>query len=171
MFIFFFFLLDWIQNRVKLFETKYFFFLYFSVTPRACERFHVFRYCFKFCFDLLTTHSLKHLKLLTFSIANSKQQSVIQQLHARKGRLIVICSKGDATSVCPGDSCPVIEVPQVEDCLQPVVNIVPLQVFLCILRISFYLSSFFGAKFTLNLAILEHVDTKQVLDYKDKTDY
>ncbi|PON89099.1 Glucosamine-fructose-6-phosphate aminotransferase, isomerising [Trema orientale] len=57
----------------------------------------------------------------------SKQQSVIQQLHARKGRLIVMCSKGDAASVCPGGSCRVIEVPQVEDCLQPVVNIVPLQ--------------------------------------------
>uniref|UniRef100_A0A803PTG8 glutamine--fructose-6-phosphate transaminase (isomerizing) n=1 Tax=Cannabis sativa TaxID=3483 RepID=A0A803PTG8_CANSA len=57
----------------------------------------------------------------------SKQQSVIQQLHARKGRLIVMCSKGDAKSVCSSGSCGVIEVPQVEDCLQPVVNIFPLQ--------------------------------------------
>ncbi|XP_075474007.1 glutamine--fructose-6-phosphate aminotransferase [isomerizing] 1-like [Primulina tabacum] len=57
----------------------------------------------------------------------SKQQSVIQQLHARKGRLIVMCTKGDAASVCVGGSCRVIEVPQVEDCLQPVINIVPLQ--------------------------------------------
>lgn len=56
-----------------------------------------------------------------------KQQSVIQQLHARRGRLIVMCTKGDAQSVCPGDSCRVVEVPQVEDCLQPVINIVPLQ--------------------------------------------
>ncbi|CAN1262293.1 Glutamine--fructose-6-phosphate aminotransferase [isomerizing] 1 [Linum perenne] len=54
-------------------------------------------------------------------------QSVIQQLHARSGRLIVLCSEGDAASVCPGGSCRVIEVPLVEDCLQPVVNIVPLQ--------------------------------------------
>uniref|UniRef100_A0A2C9UNN6 glutamine--fructose-6-phosphate transaminase (isomerizing) n=1 Tax=Manihot esculenta TaxID=3983 RepID=A0A2C9UNN6_MANES len=54
-------------------------------------------------------------------------QSVIQQLHARKGRLIVMCSKGDTASVCPGESCLVIEVPQVEDCLEPVANIVPLQ--------------------------------------------
>lgn len=60
-------------------------------------------------------------------IANSKQQSVIQQLRARKGHLIVMCSKGDAASVCPGGGCRVIEVPQVEDCLQPVVNIVPCQ--------------------------------------------
>ncbi|XP_010550839.1 PREDICTED: glutamine--fructose-6-phosphate aminotransferase [isomerizing] 2-like [Tarenaya hassleriana] len=57
----------------------------------------------------------------------SKQQSVIQQLHARKGRLIVMCSKGDGASVCPSGSCRAIEVPQVEDCLQPVVNILPLQ--------------------------------------------
>lgn len=58
----------------------------------------------------------------------SKQQSVIQQLHARKGRLIVMCSKGDAASVSSSGSCRAIEVPQVEDCLQPVINIVPLQV-------------------------------------------
>ncbi|XP_075109634.1 glutamine--fructose-6-phosphate aminotransferase [isomerizing] 1-like isoform X1 [Nicotiana tabacum] len=57
----------------------------------------------------------------------SKQQSVIQQLNARKGRLIVMCTKGDAASVSVGGSCRVIEVPQVEDCLQPVVNVVPLQ--------------------------------------------
>ena len=59
---------------------------------------------------------------------DSKQQSVIQQLNARKGRLIVMCSKGDAASVTVGGSSRVIEVPQVEDCLQPVINIVPLQV-------------------------------------------
>ncbi|RDX69639.1 Glutamine--fructose-6-phosphate aminotransferase [isomerizing] 2, partial [Mucuna pruriens] len=57
----------------------------------------------------------------------SKQQSVIQQLNARKGRLIVMCSKGDASSVCPNEYCRVIEVPHVEDCLQPVINVVPLQ--------------------------------------------
>ncbi|THG01908.1 hypothetical protein TEA_010265 [Camellia sinensis var. sinensis] len=56
-----------------------------------------------------------------------KQQSVIQQLHAHKGRLVVMCSKGDAASVSVGGTCRVIEVPQVEDCLQPVINVVPLQ--------------------------------------------
>lgn len=67
------------------------------------------------------------LTSLSFTLG-SKQQSVIQQLHARRGRLIVVCSKGDAASVCPGKSCRTIEVPQVEDCLQPVINVVPLQV-------------------------------------------
>jgi glucosamine--fructose-6-phosphate aminotransferase (isomerizing) len=53
---------------------------------------------------------------------------VIQQLLSRKGRLIVMCSRGDASAVCPSGSCRVIEVPQVADCLQPVINIIPLQV-------------------------------------------
>ncbi|XVF33698.1 hypothetical protein REPUB_Repub17cG0190600 [Reevesia pubescens] len=75
----------------------------------------------------LVDENLPIIVIATRDACFSKQQSVIQQLHARKGRLIVVCSKGDAASVCPGGSCPVIEVPQVEDCLQPVINIVPLQ--------------------------------------------
>ena len=66
----------------------------------------------------------------SFLWSDSKQQSVIQQLHARRGRVIVMCSKGEAVSVCPGGLGRVIEVPHVEDCLQPVINVVPLQVFL-----------------------------------------
>ncbi|EOX96625.1 hypothetical protein QUC31_005658 [Theobroma cacao] len=75
----------------------------------------------------LVDENLPIIVIATRDACFSKQQSVIQQLHARKGRLIVMCSKGDAASVCPGESCRVIEVPQVEDCLQPVVNIIPLQ--------------------------------------------
>ncbi|KGN61365.1 glutamine--fructose-6-phosphate aminotransferase [isomerizing] 2 [Cucumis sativus] len=75
----------------------------------------------------LVDENLPIVVIATRDACFSKQQSVIQQLHARKGRLIVMCSEGDAQSVCPGDSCRVIEVPQVEDCLQPVVNIIPLQ--------------------------------------------
>lgn len=40
----------------------------------------------------------------------------------------MMCSSGDAASVCPEGATRVIEVPRVEDCLQPVINIVPLQV-------------------------------------------
>ncbi|GJX76133.1 glutamine--fructose-6-phosphate aminotransferase [isomerizing] 2 [Tanacetum coccineum] len=47
-------------------------------------------------------------------------------VEARKGHLIVMRTEGDTTSVC-GGSCRVIEVPLVGDCLQHVVNIVPLQ--------------------------------------------
>ncbi|GKV16229.1 hypothetical protein SLEP1_g26901 [Rubroshorea leprosula] len=75
----------------------------------------------------LVDETLPIFVIATHDACFSKQQSVIHQLHARKGRLIVMCSKGDAASVCPGESCRVIEVPHVEDCLQPVVNIVPLQ--------------------------------------------
>ncbi|XWS32504.1 hypothetical protein CRYUN_Cryun23aG0164000 [Craigia yunnanensis] len=75
----------------------------------------------------LVDENLPIIVIATRDASFSKQQSVIQQLHARKGRLIVVCTKGDAASVCPGGSCRVIEVPQVEDCLQPVVNIIPLQ--------------------------------------------
>lgn len=65
---------------------------------------------------------------MTYVYDYSKQQSVIQQLTARKGRLIVMCSSGDASFVCPSSNCRTIEVPRVEDCLQPVINVVPLQV-------------------------------------------
>lgn len=66
--------------------------------------------------------------IVSVMFANSKQQSVIQQLQARKGRLIVICSKGDAATVCPNGASHVIEVPQLQDCIQPIINIIPLQV-------------------------------------------
>jgi glucosamine--fructose-6-phosphate aminotransferase (isomerizing) len=75
----------------------------------------------------LVDENLPIVVIATRDVCFSKQQSVIQQLHARRGRLIVMCSEGDAASVCPGESCRVIEVPQVEDCLQPVINVVPLQ--------------------------------------------
>ncbi|KAG2665232.1 hypothetical protein I3843_16G116800 [Carya illinoinensis] len=75
----------------------------------------------------LVDENLPIVVIATRDACFSKQQSVIQQLHARKGRLIVMCSKGDANAVCLGGSCRIIEVPQVEDCLQPVVNIIPLQ--------------------------------------------
>ncbi|KAJ6806460.1 glutamine--fructose-6-phosphate aminotransferase [isomerizing] 2 [Iris pallida] len=75
----------------------------------------------------LVDETLPIIVIATRDACFSKQQSVIQQLHARKGRLIVMCSEGDASSVCPSGSCRVIEVPQSEDCLQPVLNIIPLQ--------------------------------------------
>lgn len=77
---------------------------------------------------LVMLNDRKPLSWLFFSTSCSKQQSVIQQLLSRKGRLIVMCSRGDAAAVCPSGSCRVIEVPQVADCLQPVINIIPLQV-------------------------------------------
>jgi glucosamine--fructose-6-phosphate aminotransferase (isomerizing) len=79
----------------------------------------------------------------------AKMQSVIQQLLARGARLIVLCNEGDeylrnlakekeaaaaasgggaeAGGVPPAASLRLIEVPLTADALQPVVNIVPLQ--------------------------------------------
>ncbi|MCD9640305.1 Glutamine--fructose-6-phosphate aminotransferase [Datura stramonium] len=75
----------------------------------------------------LVDENLPIVVIATHDSCFSKQQSVIQQLHARKGRLIVMCTKGDAASVSVGGSSRVIEVPHVVDCLQPVINVVPLQ--------------------------------------------
>ncbi|XP_055817908.1 glutamine--fructose-6-phosphate aminotransferase [isomerizing] 1 isoform X2 [Solanum dulcamara] len=75
----------------------------------------------------LVDENLPIVVIATRDSCFSKQQSVIQQLHARKGRLIVMCTEGDKASVSVGGSSRVIEVPQVVDCLQPVINVVPLQ--------------------------------------------
>ena len=57
-----------------------------------------------------------------------KQESVVQQLRARGGRLILIVSEDDdEIAAVAGDNATIIRVPVVEDCLQGVVNIVPLQ--------------------------------------------
>ncbi|KAH7279196.1 hypothetical protein KP509_37G009900 [Ceratopteris richardii] len=75
----------------------------------------------------LVDETLPIIVIATRDASSSKQQSVIQQLKARKGRLIVMCTEGDAESMCPDRTCRLIEVPQVQDCLQPIINIVPLQ--------------------------------------------
>jgi glucosamine--fructose-6-phosphate aminotransferase (isomerizing) len=57
-----------------------------------------------------------------------KQESVVQQLKARGGRLILIVSEDDdEIASVAGEKATIIRVPVVEDCLQAVVNIVPLQ--------------------------------------------
>ena len=55
-----------------------------------------------------------------------KQQSVIQQLLARKAQLIIICNSDDGGENTV-EGCRFIRVPRVVDCLQSVVNIVPMQ--------------------------------------------
>ena len=57
-----------------------------------------------------------------------KQESVVQQLRARGARLILIVSEDDdEIASVAGENATIIRVPVVEDCLQAVVNIVPLQ--------------------------------------------
>ncbi|GBF90739.1 hypothetical protein Rsub_03040 [Raphidocelis subcapitata] len=59
----------------------------------------------------------------------AKMQSVIEQLLARDARLIILCNEGDERmqGYAAGSRCQLIEVPQTVEQLQPVVNIVPLQ--------------------------------------------
>ncbi|KAH7278861.1 hypothetical protein KP509_38G059900 [Ceratopteris richardii] len=75
----------------------------------------------------LVDETLPIIVIATGDASLNKQQSVIQQLKARKGRLIVMCTEGDAEFMCPDRTCRIIEVPKVHDCLQPIINIVPLQ--------------------------------------------
>ncbi|VAH92801.1 unnamed protein product [Triticum turgidum subsp. durum] len=75
----------------------------------------------------LVDENLPIIVIATRDSCFSKQKSVIQQLLSRKGRLIIMCSEGDISAVGPSASCRVIQVPEVADCLQPVINIIPLQ--------------------------------------------
>ncbi|CAL5380219.1 unnamed protein product [Camellia sinensis] len=98
----------------------------------------------------LVDENLPIVAIVTRDACFRLQAAVIQQLHARKGRLVVMCSKGDAASVSVGGSCRVIEVPQVEDCLQPVIYVVPLQLLACHLTV-------LRATMLTSLAILQRV--------------
>lgn len=75
----------------------------------------------------LVDETLPIIVIATRDASSSKQQSVIQQLRARKGKLIVMCSEGDKACMGLDGTFRLIQVPQVEDCLQPIVNIIPLQ--------------------------------------------
>jgi len=56
-----------------------------------------------------------------------KQKSVIEQLRARDARLILIVGEDDDSLDCFADKNMIIKVPEIVDCLQPLVNIIPLQ--------------------------------------------
>jgi glutamine---fructose-6-phosphate transaminase (isomerizing) len=70
---------------------------------------------------------------------HGKMMSVIEQLRARGARLIVVCNEDDeavsksfsgsslGTSLSGRDAVTLVRVPHIKDALQPVVNIVPLQ--------------------------------------------
>ena len=58
-----------------------------------------------------------------------KQKSVIEQLRARDARLILIVGEDDDSLDRFADKNMIIKVPEIVDCLQPLVNIIPLQLF------------------------------------------
>uniref|UniRef100_A0A7S0WPK8 glutamine--fructose-6-phosphate transaminase (isomerizing) n=1 Tax=Chlamydomonas leiostraca TaxID=1034604 RepID=A0A7S0WPK8_9CHLO len=57
-----------------------------------------------------------------------KMDGVIQQLLARSARLLIVCNEGDeAMKAYESRGCKLIQVPETVECLQPVINIIPLQ--------------------------------------------
>ena len=74
----------------------------------------------------LVDESLPIVLIATVDDTYIKQQSVIQQLRARKAQLIIICHDDDKEILLDRE-CKYIRVPRVVDCLQTVVNIVPFQ--------------------------------------------
>jgi len=55
----------------------------------------------------------------------TKIQNAVHQVTARKGKPVIMCTKGDKTF--EGKGFTLIRVPETSDCLQGIVNIVPLQ--------------------------------------------
>ena len=76
----------------------------------------------------LVDENLPIVVIATMDAMHRKMASVIQQLLARGGRLIILCNEGDATmDAFEARGCALVRVPRTVDALQPVVNAVPLQ--------------------------------------------
>lgn len=81
----------------------------------------------------LVDENLPVVVIATRDTMYTKMLSTIQQLRARMARLIVICNEGDTEVreiLAQGQGCPayeILEIPSTVDCLQPILNIVPLQ--------------------------------------------
>jgi glucosamine--fructose-6-phosphate aminotransferase (isomerizing) len=73
----------------------------------------------------------EHMPIIVFATKDEmhgKMQGVIQQLMARNARLIIICNEDEIDILdMVGDRYPLIMVPNADEALQPVVNIIPLQ--------------------------------------------
>jgi glucosamine--fructose-6-phosphate aminotransferase (isomerizing) len=76
----------------------------------------------------LVDDKLPIVVVATQDTMHNKMQGVIQQLMARSARLIIVCNEEDEEMVdMVGGRYPLIQVPRVDEALQPVVNIIPLQ--------------------------------------------
>ncbi len=73
----------------------------------------------------LVDEDLPIVMIITRDDLFAKSLNAYQQVIARKGRPIVICNIGDEEF--PSDKTEKIEVPQTVDCLQGLINVVPLQ--------------------------------------------
>lgn len=76
----------------------------------------------------LVDDKLPIVVVATQDAMHNKMQGVIQQLMARGARLMIVANEeDDDMEDMVGGKYPVIQVPHVDDALQPVVNIIPLQ--------------------------------------------
>jgi glucosamine--fructose-6-phosphate aminotransferase (isomerizing) len=79
----------------------------------------------------LVDDSMPIIAIATRDRMHSKMHSILQQLRARHARLIIVCNESDDSieELCAAapEQCQLIQVPQAEDCIQPIINIVPLQ--------------------------------------------
>lgn len=73
----------------------------------------------------LIDESMPVILLMTKDSLYPKVQSALQQVTARKGHPIIICNIGDDNI---SEQFRTIRVPQVVDCLQGIINIIPLQI-------------------------------------------
>lgn len=73
----------------------------------------------------LVDENLPIVMILTRDSLFAKSLNAYQQVIARKGRPIIICNKDD--SEFPASKTDRIEVPSTVDCLQGLINVVPLQ--------------------------------------------
>ena len=76
----------------------------------------------------LVDETMPIIVIATMDEMHNKMQGVIQQLMARNARLIILCNEEDKdTPDMVGNAYPLIKVPRVHDALQPLVNIIPMQ--------------------------------------------
>ncbi|KIY97122.1 glucosamine--fructose-6-phosphateaminotransferase (isomerizing) [Monoraphidium neglectum] len=76
----------------------------------------------------LVDENLPIIVIATQDNMHRKMESVIQQLLARSAKLVILCNTGDgAMDQFESRNCTLIRVPRTVDALQPIVNILPLQ--------------------------------------------
>lgn len=80
----------------------------------------------------LVDESMPLLVIATRDSHSVKMDSVVQQLRARGGRLLLMLTRGSpeadqAQEIARKDNCKVVWIPGTVDCLQPLLNVVPLQ--------------------------------------------